>query len=351
MPTREFPGFTLTITPISFPGTTPINIKVSVFRSSDPVKTYEREFNEEQISELHAIFFDPSLILDIDEMVPDLVSFDAGYCEIRWKFEIRKRCHLVSMRLPEETPPEGCNPELFELRKELATCQREIRELRMLCTTEKRVAAYHLYSSSHCKYIMEDCVISQSSVNLDVWVTLFRRSFGTSYGKYMAYDGFFLDEEVQNAYFGYLQQSKLSGFSIQASNSLKTAVSRYFRKQKMIAASHEIEFNLEFRGVSIEEFDIITSPAVRFSLEPEIKHQDMHVIARGAKSKDCYAYLFRDKTQPPPDVFVKMFDIEELYRIKEKKLGQQFSDMTPLQIVRSPHENVEGLKIYKVQTC
>lgn len=299
-------------------------------------KKYKVKLTEEQITGLHAIFFDPTMILDVAEMDPVHIDFGEGYVELRWDFEIRKRHHLVPLRIPEESQ-EGISPEILELRKELFECRRQLAELSYVETTT-------------CIGDREfDIMPLASPAQSSKFLFLIHAAVGTAYYKYLEVDNLF---PIMMPYYNL---NPMGGVGEQYSQ----RVVQYFAEKKVCSSSAEIMFNIEHVGISITSLCVkITTDIVRseFYNNGEKRHkyyqymangmpheQLFKVVSRGIKSQDSYVYLFRRGKETPPMVFDSVFDVAELLAEKEKTL-KQFSH---------PHKkaifnDVPVFKIYKV---
>lgn len=362
MPTREFPGYSLTITSGS---SAAVSIKIAVFRRPSAAAdstTYEREFNEEQIAELHAIFFDPTLIMELHEMVPDNVSFGrddspaeepssadasvdgSSWCELRWKFEIRKRSHLVIMRLYEETPPEGADPEIFSLRQEVAGLRRELAE----CRAELRAVSYIEKETDLCSSYFDmkwhgiGAVLNTNGNKVlnghEETLSLFNRLLGTPYGNRMRINEFFSDEAVQQAF-----KRPLNHY-----NPFPPAIEEYFRKLKMPQPEvAEMAFNIEHQGLSVESFSLEGKCESVPKIPCEFNPSNFRMVSHSLKSRENWIYLFRTGEHKAP-VGAVVFDMKDVVSQKIKKLQQYLLDVN-LRWAYTGFICREELKIYKVR--
>lgn len=327
--TRKFQGCTLTIA-------SPAVITLQ------HEKTYMISLTEEEVVGLHAIFFDPTLILEIAEMDPENIFFGDDYVELRWKFEIGKRSHLVTIRLPEQSPgdcpgdlsPEGENQDIFELKRELKACQAQL---------------------AKCQADLSECqaphVVKRISINDAFWLQYHSNEIshigainsvckllGTPYGKYTGLEKFFMSE------------ARLDMVNRVDTN---VAVATFLANSNKQSSRREIEFNVEMKGFSIASI----------TLEPTDGFLEWHVATHkwqfdtskfkavfyGLSSVKKYVYLFRYMEQNPPEVYETVFDLGEIFRKKELELQGFFPKETRPKFGRFYIDKIPEMKIYKVR--
>ena len=340
MPARKIGDYCLTVCDCGKNDTgTSIAITFERELSKESSRTYHLELNEEQIIALHSLFaFDPTLILEIAEMDPENIFFGDDYVELRWKFEIGKRSHLVTIRLPEQQSlgesPEGVDPEIFALRKELKECQTQLAKCQAdlsECQTPhivKRIAIndgfwlqYHSNEISHIGAINSVCKL-----------------LGTPYGKYTDLEKFFMSE------------ARLDMVNRVDTN---VAVATFLANSNKQSSRREIEFNVDMKGFSIAS--ITLEPTDGFlewhvaSHKWQFDTSKFEAVFRGLSSVKEYVYLFRYMEQNPPEVYETVFDLGEIFRKKELELQGFFPKETRPKFGRFYIDKIPEMKIYKVR--
>jgi hypothetical protein len=140
-----------------------IQLMIQFTRHSDG-KLFESRFDDQDIHDLHQIFFDTSLILDILDRVPKSLEFcknidldpetarapggidsltDSECLDLRWDFEQtmtkqRSKVYPVTLRVPEKRYPVGSNQQIIEMSR-LLTCYKQ-----RLSDLESRSTQYNI---------------------------------------------------------------------------------------------------------------------------------------------------------------------------------------------------------------